>query len=140
MKSGLPFTILVVEDDEEDRDIIDEAFKQIGYEAEVKKFIDGYSLFRYLEQLEPSVYPSLIVLDNSLPRLNVEDILRRIKEDDRFKNLPVVIYSGSVSESKKDRLMQMGAYNIIQKEGSMQAIVEIAQQLKRIAESAKTKI
>jgi len=90
--------------------------------------------------LDPSVYPSLIVLDNSLPRLSVEDILRRIKEDNRFKNIPVVIYSGSVSESQKDRLVQMGAYNIIQKEGSMQAIVEIVQQLKQIAESAKTKI
>jgi CheY-like chemotaxis protein len=39
MLNGIPFSILVVDDDEDDRIIIDEAFKEIGYEAEIKKFM-----------------------------------------------------------------------------------------------------
>ena len=69
MNNGLPFTILVVEDDQDDREIIDDAFKEVGYEAEVKKFKEGQALLRYLEQIDRSGYPSLIVLDNSLPDL-----------------------------------------------------------------------
>ena len=65
--NGIPFSILIVEDDEDDRWIIDQAFIEIGYEAEVKKFINGEALFHYLEKIDNSVYPSLIVLDNTLP-------------------------------------------------------------------------
>ena len=75
MKDGLPFTILVVDDDPDDRELIDEAFKEIDYEAEVKKFIDGKALITYMQQVSPSMYPSLIVLDNSLPGMEVQDVL-----------------------------------------------------------------
>ena len=44
MKNGLPFKILIVEDDQDDRVIIDEAFQEIGYIAEVKKFDHGQAL------------------------------------------------------------------------------------------------
>jgi hypothetical protein len=59
MKAGIPFEILLVDHDADDRFFMDEAFKQVGYEAEVKKFITGEHLFRYLEQIDPSLYPSL---------------------------------------------------------------------------------
>lgn len=50
--------------------IIDEGFKEVGYEAEVKKFIDGKALLYYLEQIEPSwiTYAPKPVVSN--PKLN----------------------------------------------------------------------
>ena len=78
MNKGLPFSILVVDDDADDRMNIDEAFQEIGSEAEVKKFIDGEGLLRYLEEIESSVYPSLIVLDHTLTVLEAADILPQI--------------------------------------------------------------
>ena len=106
MTNGLPFNILVVEDDSDDRIIIDEAFTKIGYEAEVKKFANGQALLDYLNELEPALYPSLIVLDNSLPGLNAEDLLSFLKENQKYSAIPVVIYSGSISDAKKNLLMQ----------------------------------
>ena len=138
MKNGLPFNILVVEDDSDDREIIDDAFKEIGYEAEVKKFIDGQSLLKYMEQGNESIYPSLIVLDNSLPGLDVQHLLSTLKNDDRYKAIPVIIYSGSVSTVKKKELIEIGALAIIEKGNTMQEIVKVAQQLKDIAESQGT--
>ena len=139
MKNGLPFTILVVDDDEDDRIIIDEAFKEIGYESEVKKFLEGQSLLKYLEQVDASVYPSLIVLDNSLPGLNVEGLVSNIKHDERFKTIPVIVYSGTVSQAKKQELQKYGVDAVIEKGTTMQDVVNVAQKFKNIAESDRNR-
>jgi CheY-like chemotaxis protein len=137
MKNGLPFKILVVEDDQDDRVIIDEAFEEIGYVAEVKKFDHGQGMLKYLEQADSSIYPSLILLDNSLPGLDAQHLLPLLKEDARYKSIPVVVYSGTLSDAKKDLLKELGAYSIIEKGLTMQSVVNIAQELKQIAESDK---
>ncbi len=134
MKNGIPFTILIVDDDEDDRMIIDEAFKEINYEAEVKKFIDGAGLLRYLEQVEPSLYPSLIVLDNTLPKLDATDILAMLKENPSYQSIPVVVYTTVLSSAKKQRLLSLGAYACIEKGSVKNEVVRVAKELKSIAE------
>ena len=134
MKNGLPFTILVVEDDADDREIIDDAFEEIGYEAEVKKFIDGQALLKYLEQIAESIYPSLIVLDNSLPGLDVQRLVSILKKDDRYKSIPVIIYSGTVSLAQRKELMEIGVSAIIEKGNTMQDVVNVVKHLRDVAE------
>jgi CheY-like chemotaxis protein len=135
MRNGLPFTILVVDDDEDDRMIINEAFQAIDYEAEVKKFIDGSGLLQYLDKIDPSLYPSLIVLDNTLPALEASDVLSILKANPSYKTIPVVIYTTLVSPSKKDQLLSMGAYACFEKGTTMQDIVQVVKELKNLAES-----
>lgn len=132
---GIPFSILIVEDDPDDRVIIDEAFIEIGYEPEVKKFINGEMLLRYLEKIDNSLYPSLIVLDNTLPKMNAADLLKILKADPRFKKIPIVIYSTTISPQKKEELMALGAYACIEKAWLMQEIVTVAKEMKTLAES-----
>lgn len=131
---GLPFHILVVEDDPDDRLIIDEAFKQIGYEAEVKKFTDGEYLLQYLEAIDPSLYPSLIVLDNFLPRLDAFTILSRLKAHPQYKKINVIIYTTTISPARKQLLMAAGAFACIKKGLDMSEVVAIARHLKAVAE------
>jgi CheY-like chemotaxis protein len=132
---GLRFSILVVDDDEDDRVIIDEAFKEIGYEAEVKKFIDGEYLMRYLEKIEPALYPSLIVLDNTLSKEDALQVLSNLKEDSRYSSIPVIIYSTSISERKKELMLRMGAYSCIEKGSVMNEIIQVAKELRDVAEA-----
>src|SRR5215207_6174600 len=132
--NGLPFTILIVEDDADDRFIIDEAFKQIGYEAEVKKFMSGESLFRYLNEIKTNVYPSLIVLDNTLPKMDASDILLLLKKDTRFHKIPVVVYTSTASPQKKEQPLAHGAYACIEKGALMDEVVTVAKDLKSLAE------
>ena len=135
MIDGIPFSILVVDDDADDRLFIDEAFKEIGYEAEVKKFLDGKALLHYLEAIEPALYPSLIVLDNTLPALEASDILSILKQNASYKQIPVVIYTTLLSPSKKEQLLAMGAFACFEKGTSMEEIVKVASELKKLAES-----
>src|SRR5687768_13764392 len=94
---AISFPILIVDDDEDDRFIIDQAFKEIGYEPEVKKFISGESLLQYLEKIEESLYPSLIVLDNTLPKLDAIAIVSILKSNKKYKQIPVVVYTTTIS-------------------------------------------
>ena len=131
--NGLPFAILLVDDDEDDRIIIDEAFVAIGYECEVKKFIDGEALLRYLEKVEPELYPSLIVLDHSLTKLNAPEILELLKKDDRYRHIPVVIYSTVIPPQKKKDLLEMGAYACWEKGSLISDVVGAAEKLRDFA-------
>jgi CheY-like chemotaxis protein len=105
----------LVDDDEDDRYFMNEAFKEIGYATEVKKFITGKDLLHYLKQIDQSLYPSLIVLDDQLPGLDAGDILSILKANPMYQHIPVIVYSGIVSPSRKIRLLDHGAYAYIEK-------------------------
>jgi len=132
------FSLLVVDDDEDDRLIINDAFRELGYESQVKKFVNGKKLLAYLEQIERSQYPSLIVLDNTLPDLNAEDILDILKSNKDFQTIPVVVYTTSLSPGKKETLLEKGVHQCYKKEDVMEKIVQVARELKQIAESNNT--
>jgi len=131
---GIPFRILVAEDDADDRFILDEAFKEIGYEAEVKKFVDGEALLSYLRNIDPSLLPALVVLDNSLPKMDVSELLSLLKKDQVFCNIKVVIYTTLVSPERKQLLLSLGADACITKGTHMSEIVAVARKLKAVAE------
>src|ERR1043165_9106847 len=135
MKQGLPFCILVVDDDEDDRIMIDEAFKAIGIAADVKKFINAKALFHYLDNIGPPLYPSLIVLDNSLPEIEAADILSDLKGNDNYQSIPVVIYTSSLSPVKKQQLLSLGAYRCFEKGNTMKEIIAVAEELKHISQN-----
>lgn len=131
------YSIVLVDDDEDDRLIIDEAFIKIGYEPQVMKFSNGKGLLDYLAGLRPGHYPSLIVLDNTLPGLDALDILTLVKKEPYLQSIPVVIYTTVMSPAKKEALMKKGAFRCIQKGSLMNDVVEIAKELRDIAESSK---
>ncbi|HEV7330566.1 MAG TPA: response regulator [Flavisolibacter sp.] len=134
IRDGIPFSILVAEDDEEDRLLINEAFDKVGFETEVKKFTNGKMLLQYLEQIDASLYPALIVLDNSLPGLDATDMLHILKSTPAYSNIRVVVYSTLLTPVKKETLLAAGACACIEKGNTMQELVQTATELKRLAE------
>lgn len=135
MTEGLSFSILVVDDDEDDRVIMDEAFEAIGFNAEVKKFISGQALFHYLDSISPSQYPSLIVLDNTLPELEASDILSILKRNEAYQAIPVVVYTTIISPAKKEQLLSMGAHACYKKGNTMQEVIAMAKELKQLSQN-----
>jgi len=77
-------SILIAEDDEFIRDIYNRIFSMNGYT--VLLATNGVEA---LEKLEETV-PDLILLDIMMPYQNGKEVFKKIKEDDRLKNVPVV--------------------------------------------------
>jgi CheY-like chemotaxis protein len=138
-KNGLRFSIIMAEDDEDDRIFIDEAFNEIGYGAEIKKFLNGQALLKYLQQIEPSLYPSLIILDNTLPMMSAMDMIAILKQKKETKDIPVVIYSSSISPHKKEQLLQMGVHSCVEKKFTMKELVALVKEFREIAENTDVK-
>ena len=129
------FKIIAVEDDADDRMLLDEAFKEIGYEADIKKVADGDFLFDYLDKIDKDLFPSLIVLDNSLPKRTALDILVLLKGNSDYKHIPVVVYTTMISPTAKEQLLEAGAFACVQKGTVMEELIKVAKWFRQIAEA-----
>ena len=72
-------SILLAEDDADDRYIMHLAFTELNYTEQVKVFNSGEEIFRYLQNLpHESLYPALLVLDFNMPGMNGAEVLMRL--------------------------------------------------------------
>jgi two-component system, chemotaxis family, response regulator Rcp1 len=96
-----PVQILLVEDNEGDIFLTQEAFREGKFSNELSIVRDGEEAIRYLLKEEPyeeSTTPDMILLDINLPKMNGKEVLRIIKSHTLFKTIPVVILTTSSSE------------------------------------------
>ena len=108
--------ILLADDDPEDRMIMADTFKEMKL-SEVIDFVDnGENTIRYLESVyQVSTLPTLIVLDLNMPRMNGTQTLKLLKDDSRFKHIPVIIFSTSVNTLEMEECMKIGAESYVVK-------------------------
>ena len=127
-------SILLVEDDADDRYIMHLAFTELNYAENVKVFNSGEDILRYLQVLpHSSLYPSLVVLDYNMPGMNGGEVLMRMKMDDGLRDIPVAMYSTGM-RSLATKLKGMGADYCFEKGQQITEVVTLALHLKRIVE------
>ncbi len=127
----MSWKILLADDDAEDREIMKEALSSINA-GEVIFFAENGehaltlldSNYR-LDSVES--IPQLIILDLNMPRMNGTHTLSRLKEDARFHNIPVIIYSTSINPLEKEKCMALGAHSYITKPTSFNESIQTAQ-------------
>ena len=95
-------TILLVEDDPFLIDIYKDRLTEQGFSIEVAR--KGEEIF---DKLKKKI--DLILLDIVLPDISGWDILEKIKSDNRFKKIPVIILSNIADKEEIDKGLKMGA-------------------------------
>lgn len=114
-------SILVVDDDKEDHIILEEYFSESGINQNVKFVENGLLAIEYLEGIsDDTALPKLIVLDLNMPLLNGSQTLLQLKQNNRFKNIPVIIYSTSESDNEKRKCLSFGAIDYLVKPVTME--------------------
>lgn len=94
--------ILLVEDNEGDILLIKDAFEELDYDVELQVVRDGAQAIQYL--FKENTYfgvksPEVILLDINLPKLNGLEVLKRIKENESTKSIPVIMLTTSSSQN-----------------------------------------
>ena len=90
--------ILVVDDDDADALMIEEALGATERSATVNRVVDGREALDYLHRAgsyPDATRPDLILLDLNMPRMDGRETLAAIKSDDALKAIPVVILTTS---------------------------------------------
>ena len=105
--------ILLGEDDADDQEMLKEVFASID-DSFILFFVNnGKEIFSALEKMRNDQMPCLIVLDYNMPGLSGADILRELGTNERYKNIPKVVWSTSGSEKFKNLCFQLGAMDYI---------------------------
>lgn len=105
--------ILIVDDDEDDRDIFCDAVKEIDPTLECIKARDGQDALEVLTKMTD--LPGYIFLDLNMPKLNGVQCLAQLKRNETTKNIPVFIYSTSQRREDAEETLRLGAEKFISK-------------------------
>jgi len=126
--------ILLVEDNPDDEKLTRRALEMNHIMNEVVTAHDGVEALDYLFCTGPHagrefVLPSLVLLDLKLPRLNGLEVLKRLRQDERTRRLPVVILTSSKEEQDLIASYNNGANSYIRKPVDFAQFVEAVKQL-----------
>lgn len=123
------FTILYIDDDGDDIEMLTEAVQSINADYHIAQAANGEEGLRKLNEMKKEGdLPCLIVLDINMPKLNGKETFRRIKADEKLAQIPVVIFSTSTNHSDKIFFSQSKA-EYITKPVYFSHFKEIAQKL-----------
>ena len=94
--------------------------------AEALDFFDGTGVFAGRDL---RIMPEVTLLDLNLPKINGLQVLRRMREDDRTRLLPVVILTTSIEEQDRLRGYDLGANSYVRKPVDFDQFMEAVRQL-----------
>lgn len=112
-----PIRIYLADDDEDDRLLFSEALAELPINSKVYNFNDGIYMMGNL-MVKETILPDIVFLDIHMPLLNGEACLIKIRETERIRQLPVVIFSTSFDTTEVDKYRLLGASCYLQKPNS----------------------
>ena len=121
--------ILIAEDDLDDQALLKEAFFQVVPQCKILFYRDGEFFLTALEE-EPSLHcANLILLDLNMPRRGGMETLEELKQNEKWRDIPVVIFSTSRNVDDATKSLSMGANDFITKPASYDELVITAEKL-----------
>jgi len=140
----------MVDDDAEDQYLAAEALKEIGDNSTLHGLADGAQLLDYLCREgafagdEDVRRPDLVLLDLNMPIMDGHEALRRLREFEDLRDLPVVVFSTSRARSDINSAYRNGANTYIVKPQSFDDLCQTMESLRRywfeVAETPDAKI
>ncbi len=130
-KSSKPITILMADDDADDRLMTKEAFEESRLANDLRFVEDGVELMDYLQRRgkysDPatSPRPGLILLDLNMPKKDGREALKEIKADPNLKCIRTVVLTTSKAEEDIYRTYDLGASSYITKPVTFAGMAEV---------------
>ncbi len=135
MTEHRPITILMADDDPEDRMLAKDALEESHLANDIEFVEDGEELMDYLcrqgqyQELNGSPLPGLILLDLNMPRKDGREALAEIKANPLLKRIPVVILTTSKAEEDILRTYDLGVSGFVVKPVAFEGLVQVMKTL-----------
>src|SRR5438270_928526 len=136
-KTGKLITILLADDDPDDRQMTQEALAESRLANELHMVEDGEELLDYLNRrnkyadMAKEPLPGLILLDLNMPRKDGREALKEIKANPDLRRIPVVVLTTSKAEEDILRTYDLGVNSYITKPVTFDSMVDTIKVLGR---------
>ena len=133
--SRRPNTVVLADDDEDDRALLQRAWRECGVASSLTTVSDGVELLEYLRHGESDGVPSepprpgLILLDLNMPRMDGREVLRELKADPMLRRIPVVVLTTSKADEDIRCSYDLGAGSYISKPVGFDELSEAVRRL-----------
>lgn len=118
--------ILVVEDEKDIIEVLRHYLEKEGYRVHIAQ--DGFAAI----DLASKIIPNLILLDLMLPKLDGIEVCKRLKTDDRLREIPIIMVTAKAEEADKVRGLEIGADDYVTKPFSNKELMaRVKAQLRR---------
>lgn len=107
--SGKPPQVFIVEDNDPDVFLVEEALRSQGVEAQIRRCHDGEEAIQILSQIGETHLPGVIIIDLNLPKITGLEILKYARSLKQLDGVPILILTSSQSHIDRALSMQLGA-------------------------------
>ena len=136
MKTHTPrrLTILMADDDEDDRLMAREALAESEFEGVLHCVEDGEEAMNYLHRMGSytaanAPRPDILLLDLNMPRKDGREVLREVKENVHLRRIPVIVLTTSKAEEDILRTYDLGVNSFITKPITFEGLVAVMRTL-----------
>jgi CheY-like chemotaxis protein len=135
MEDSRTVTILIADDDEDDRLMAEEALKEARLVNDLHFVEDGEALLDYLKargkyaDRKDKPLPGIILLDLNMPKKDGREALIEIKADPALRQIPVIVLTTSKSEEDIASVYNLGIDSYITKPVTFAGLVEVMRTL-----------
>lgn len=118
-------TIILIDDDPDDLDIIKQAIASVDQNLLCISFIYSHEALRVLLGKELVVMPDLILIDINMPGITGDKCLKSLRDDQFFDDVFIAMYSTSMPDTVSEALKQLGADYTFEKPVRISAYAKI---------------
>ena len=135
MSDNRCISFLIVDDDADDRLLIEDAFVECAMDNRRDYAADGLEMLQFLRAegrwtgRDSSQLPSLILLDLNMPKMDGRTALVHLKQDPVLRLIPVIVLTTSRADEDMLRAYDLGATSFILKPVTFDAIMNVVQVL-----------
>jgi CheY-like chemotaxis protein len=129
---GKSVTILLADDDDEDRELTRDALLHARLANDFRSVVDGQDLMDYLRRAGPyadsdadAPRPGIILLDLNMPKKNGREALAEIKADATLRQIPVVVLTTSNDEEDVFASYDLGVSGFVTKPVTFAGLVDV---------------
>ncbi len=121
------YNILLADDDDDDCSFFEEALDELSLETTLVTVNDGVQLMDFLASTSQSDLPDILFLDLNMPKKNGSECLTEIRQIERLKSFPIIIFSTSLDAEIVDVMYEKGATFYIRKPGDFSKLKSVIQ-------------
>ena len=114
--------IIIVDDDEDDKHLLQDAWKELGYPNPLLFLKTGEEVLHYLTAEQ--IIPFLILCDVNIPKMDGFELKAKLLEDSstKYKSIPFVFWSSNVSNKQIQKAYDLGVNGFFVKDNTFDEI------------------